>query len=133
PVSGSSLIVGWHDANTGVAATSTGWVDSVSIVNTSTNQTLVTAPVPYDASSLGALEPGGSAARQCILRLPDGGPAVGNLTITVTTNADHSVIEGNSAGTAGSNNTASVSTVSTLANYPDLIVAPGSLAVTPAN
>ena len=132
PVSGSTLVVGWNDANTGDAATSTGWVDSVSIVNTSTNQTLVTAEVPYDASSLGALEPGGSAAQQCILRLPDGDPGVGNLTITVTTNADNSVIEGNSTGTAGSNNTASVSTISTLANYPDLIVAPGSLAVTPA-
>ena len=115
PVSGSTLIVGWNDANTGDAATSTGWVDSVSIVNTSTNQTLVTAAVPYDANSLGALEPGGSAAQQCILRLPDGDPGVGNLTITVTTNADNSVIEGNSAGTAGSNNTASTDVASTLA------------------
>jgi hypothetical protein len=45
-VSGSSLIVSWNDVNTGNAATSSGWVDSVSIVNKSTNQTIVTAPFP---------------------------------------------------------------------------------------
>ncbi len=117
PVSGSTIVVGWNDTNTGDGATDTGWVDSVSIVNTLTNQTLATATVPYDAASLGALEPGGSAAQQYSLTLPDGNPGVGNLAITVTTNADNSVIEGNSAGTAGSNNTASTDVTSTLGNY----------------
>ncbi len=117
PVSGSTIVVGWNDTNTGDGATDTGWVDSVSIVNTLTNQTLATATVPYDAASLGALEPGGSAAQQYSLTLPGGNPGVGNLAITVTTNADNSVIEGNSAGTAGSNNTASTDVTSTLGNY----------------
>ncbi len=131
PVSGSTIVVNWNDANTGDGATDTGWVDSVSVANTLTGQTLATATVPYDAASLGALQPGGSAAQQFALTLPDGDPGVGTLTITVTTNTTNSVIEGNSTGTAGTNNTATASTTSALADYPDLSVS--QVSISPSN
>ncbi len=100
-------------------------------MNTSTNQTLVTATVPYDATSLGPLQSGSSAAQQYDFTLPDGDPGVGNLSISVTTDADNNVIEGNSSGTAETNNTASISTASTLADYPDLSVP--QVSISPAN
>ncbi len=131
PVSGSTVTLSWNDTNTGDGATDTGWVDSVSVVNTSTGQTLATGTVPYDAASLGALQPGGSAAQQFAFTLPDGDPGVGNLAITVTTNATNSLIEGNSTGTAQTNNTATASAVSALADYPDLTVP--QVSISPAN
>ncbi len=131
PVSGSTIVVVWNDKNTGEGATDSNWVDSVSIVNTSTNQTMASATVPYDASTLGALQPGDFAAQQYAFTLPDGDPGVGNISITVTTDAGHNVIEGNSAGNAESNNTATTSTATTLANYPNLSVS--QVSITPSD
>ena len=53
--------------------------------------------------------------------------------MTVTTNYDNQIYEYNSSGTAETNNTSSVTTTSTLANYADLVVAPDSLTVTPSS
>jgi Ca2+-binding RTX toxin-like protein len=133
PVSGSTIVVSWNDTNTGDGATDAGWADSVSVLNRSTGQTLATGSVPYDASVRGALQPGGSAAQQFSFTLPDGAAGVGNLAITVTTNVGDTLVEGNSSGTAYTNNTVTASTTSTLADYADLIVAPSSLTVTPSS
>ena len=66
---------------------------------------------------------GGSAARSFALKLPDGTAGVGTLQVTVTVDSKNNVVEYNAAGTAETNNTATTSVVSTLANYADLAVA----------
>ena len=131
PISGSTLNVSWNDANTGNGATSSSWTDAISIVNTVTNQTLVSATIPYDIATRGALQPGESAAQQYSFTLPDGDPGVGNLAITVTTDSANTVVEGNPAGTGETNNTASIAATSTRANYPDLSVS--QVAISPAS
>jgi hypothetical protein len=123
PESGQNLTITWNDANTGQAATSGNWTDQVQVVNTTTGQTLTTASVPYNAATSGNIAPGAtSPLLSYTTRLPDGPAGVGHLTITVTVNSTGTLYEYNSAGTAQTNNTASVTTSSTLAPYPDLQV-----------
>ncbi|MBV9122946.1 MAG: hypothetical protein JO112_06300, partial [Planctomycetes bacterium] len=132
PQSGQNLTINWKDANTGQAATAGNWSDQVTIVNSTTGQTLVTADVPYNATTSGNLQPGSMSPQlSYTFRLPDGSAGVGNLQIAVTTNVNGDVYEYNTAGTATSNNTATTTAVSTLAPYPDLQVT--GLAVTPAS
>ena len=64
--SGSSLVVHWEDANTGVKATGGSWSDSLVVINTATGETLLSATVPYDAvGSGGRVVAPASGGRNC--------------------------------------------------------------------
>ena len=121
--SGSSLIVHWDDTNTGTKATGSSWSDSIVIKNTTTGETLVTATVPYDATSGGAITPGQSRSRQYAFTLPDGSRGMGRISFTITVDSSNQVFENNAAGTGESNNVVTVSVDTTIAPYPDLQVA----------
>ena len=131
PQSGQQVTVGWNDTNTGTASTPTGgnFVDHVTVVNTTTGQTLATQDVAYNAATSGVIAAGSSALRSFSFTLPDGNAGAGNLSITVTTNSQGNLFEYNSGGTASSNNTTTISATATLAPYPDLEVT--NVAVTP--
>src|SRR5262249_53263213 len=133
PQSGGTVTVSWNDTNTGSAATAGSWYDSVTVVNTTTGQTLTTAAVYYDAGALGALAVSAARARQYSFRPPDGDAAVGHIQVTVTADYSNNVFEYNSGAhaTAEANNSAGATTTATLAAYADLQVA--NLSLNPAN
>ena len=128
--SGATVTVGWNDANTGNGATGGSWSDRVTVVNTTTNQTLVNTTVFYDSAALGPIAAGASRTRQYSFKLPDGNAGVGELRVTVTADASAQVPEANAAGTGETNNAATTTTTSLLAPYPDLRVT--GLSVTPS-
>ncbi len=131
PQSGNPVTLTWTDADTGVLATTGGWSDQVTVVNTTTGAALYSANVPYTGASI---QPGSaSATLSTSFTLPDGAPGVGTIEATVTVNANHAEAEYNTAGTAGGNNSSSINFASTLADYADLIVAPGSLGTAPTD
>jgi hypothetical protein len=132
PQSGQQVTVNWNDANIGNGPTLNSFDDHVTVVNTTTGQTLVSQDVLYDASSLGNIAAsGGSAARSLSFGLPPGNAGVGNLSVMVTTDSQNNVAESNSGGTGETNNTSSIVAAATLAPYPDLQV--GSLTTTPSS
>jgi hypothetical protein len=132
PESGQNVTITWNDANNGNGATPAGtsWYDSVQVVNTTTGQTLANTSVSYNFATFGAIAAGGTSAQQSyVVHLPDGPAGVGQLQVTVMTDAGNAVYEYNAGGTAESNNTATAAATSTLAPYPDLQIS--GLAVTP--
>ncbi|MGE4003055.1 MAG: CARDB domain-containing protein, partial [Planctomycetaceae bacterium] len=120
--SGGTLTIHWADVNSGDAAVSDSFYDYVTVVNTTTGQTLLGTYVYYDAVEEGAIEPGQSRARQYEFTLPDGVDGAGELTITVMTDAFDQLFEDNAGGTAEANNTAETTVTSQLAVYPDLTI-----------
>ncbi len=126
--SGANVVLHWHDANTGNGATPGSWDDRVVVENTTTGQTLATTTLDYDAAAQGAVAPGGAASQQFAFTLPVGMSSFGTIQFTVTTDVLNQIFEYNSAGTAQSNNTSSISAVSGLAPAADLQVANLSLA-----
>ena len=93
--SGGSLTVSWDNTNNGLGAVSNSFSDQVQIVNTTTRQTLVTAPVLYNETSRGPLSAGGFAGQQYSFQLPDGAAGTGPLQITVTNDIYNQVTEFN--------------------------------------
>src|SRR5262249_54936320 len=122
PASGGNVVVHWNDLNAGSLATSGSYYDKVVVQNTSTGETLATASVVADAGREGVLPAGGSRAPQFSCHMPDGPRGVGGIAITVTADTRNDVTEYNAAGTAETNNTASLATTSALGAYPDLQV-----------
>lgn len=123
--SGSNLTIHWNDTNTGKAATPTGanWSDRVVVRNLTTGQTLLNTTVVYDAVGRGPIAVNGSQAQQLAFTLPAGNAGAGMIEITVTVNTFNDVFEFNNAGTADSNNAATVSKTSVLVvPSPDLQV-----------
>ncbi len=120
--SGGQLTVQWNDTNSGTGPAATAWTDAVVVTNTTTGATLATVNVPYDPTFAGngSLGSGQSLAQTATVMLPQGNAGAGNLLVTVTVNATNSLFEDNAAHNAQSNNTASITTVSGLAPYPDL-------------
>src|SRR5207249_741817 len=131
-VSGSIVTVRWDDANAGTGATSGSWTDSIRVVNTATNETLVAANVPYDPSAqgTGAVPASDSRGRQYSFRLPEGNRGAGALQITVTDDTFNNLFEYNASGTAETNNVATATFGSALAAYTDLQIS--NLAIAPA-
>ncbi|MHB1558117.1 MAG: SdrD B-like domain-containing protein, partial [Isosphaeraceae bacterium] len=123
--SGSIATITWGDHNAGGLAATAPFSDRVTVTNTTTGQVIGSIDVAYNAGSRGALAVGGSASQQYAFQLPNGAAGVGDLQFTVT--AD--VYDQDSNGLPASGRTASTTATSTLAKYADLIVAPGSLAV----
>jgi hypothetical protein len=126
---GGPLTVTWQDTDSGSLAVASSFTDLVTIRNRTTGQTLTTASVPYDVTARGPIGPGGSAGQQFTFTLPPAGAGAGQIQVTVTTNANHDIVESDAAGTAGTNNTASLTVTSALA-APDLQVV--NLQLTPA-
>jgi hypothetical protein len=120
------------DTNTGDAATSGSWSDQIIVKNTATNETLVAANVPYDASlpNNGAVPATGSRGRQYSVRLPEGNRGAGPLQITVTADIFDNLFEHNAAVTAEANNVVAATFSSGLASYADLEIS--NLVVTPS-
>src|SRR6266850_4441297 len=122
--SGTDLTIAWSDVNTGTAPVAGSWHDLVSVVNSSTGETLLHASVIYDPAA---------ASHQQVLHLPDGPRSVGTLRITVTADSAHEVAEFNATDTAETNNQAERIVASTLAPYPDLVVTDWSVPAGPFN
>ena len=131
PQSGQPITVDWNDANTGAAPVNGPFSDYVTVVNTTTGQSVASAIVSYDEGTSGPIAAGSSAAQQYTFTLPDGNPGVGQLQVTVTTDYYNQIYESNSSGTAETNNTSSTTTTSSLAPYPDLQVT--GLSTTPSS
>src|SRR5208337_913803 len=87
----------------------------------------VSGPSPLAKGTTGAQE-------SFPFTLPDGAAGVGNFRVTVTTDYYQSIPEYDGSGNAAyGNNTSSINFASTPANYADLVVTSGSLAVTPGS
>ncbi|HKM53713.1 MAG TPA: SdrD B-like domain-containing protein, partial [Isosphaeraceae bacterium] len=118
--SGGTVTIDWNDANTGTATASGGWYDAVTVVNTTTGQTVVNASRYYGSNSIAT---GGTAARTYSFQLPDGTPGVGTLQASVTADSYRTVPEYDASGNpAYGNNTSVITATSALAAYPDLVV-----------
>ena len=117
PVSGGPLTITWNDQNSGGDLTQS-FNDHVMVLNANTGQTLVDTNVFYNATLPGATIPAGqsSARRSYSLTLPDGDAGTGTLQVTVTTDYNNLFLP------PPSGHAVTVSTVSSLANYPDLEV-----------
>ncbi|HWE97612.1 MAG TPA: CARDB domain-containing protein [Tepidisphaeraceae bacterium] len=131
PQSGQQITLNWNDLNAGNGATPGSWTDHIVVVNTTTAQTIATLDVPYDAATSGSIPAGGTASRSTSFRLPDGTPGTGNLQVSVTVDYFNTIPEFYPGNVGESNNTTAITTASTLAVYPDLVVtgltvAPGS-------
>ncbi len=124
---GTTVTIGWTTRNQGNAATTGSWVESVTVVNLTTGQTLLNLPVPFDTSATGPLASLGSRSRSATLIWPTGTSGLGQFRFTVTTDSTGQVFESNAAGTGETNNTAQLTVVSA----PDLQVA--NLATAPSS
>ena len=124
PQSGQQVTINWNDANSGTASTPSGgnFVDHVTVVNTTTGQTLASQDLTYNATTAGVIAAGSSAPRSFSFTLPTGNAGAGTLSIAVTTNSQGSLFEYNSGGTASNNNITTLTATATLAPYPDIQV-----------
>ena len=95
--SGGSVTVDWNDSNVGSGPAAGSWYDQVSVVNTTTGQTLANANVTRSTGG-GTLAAGQAEAHQFTFTLPNGAPGVGQLNITVTADPGMSLLEYNSSG-----------------------------------
>jgi len=122
--SGAAVSINWNDQNAGTVDTGSPFYDRVTVVNTNTGETLFSSTVYYDPnlSGNGAIPPGGSRARSATFQLPDGLRGVGTLLVSVALDTANQLPEFNASGTGEANNTASITAVSVIANYPDLQV-----------
>jgi len=118
--SGDTLLVEWNDANTGTGPVNGSFTDSITVTNTSTGMTLGTGTVSYDEASAGPIAPGASPSQQFMFILPNAAAGTGQIQFTVTTNSGNTIVEGNTSGTASTNNTATV----TIAFHPRALSGP---------
>lgn len=122
--SGRYVTVQWNDANTGNGDTAGQWYDNINVTNTTTNSTLVNAEPIFDPTAAGSgnIAAGQAQGRAYSFRLPDGSAGAGSLQISVTADVGNSLYEYNTAGTAETNNSQSITANSPLSVYPDLTV-----------
>ncbi|MCH5376974.1 MAG: Ig-like domain-containing protein, partial [Planctomycetes bacterium] len=128
--SGGPLTVRWDVANDGMGPADRNFSTRVEVRNLDTNQTLLTAVVPYDSAVGGPIAPGETRSQERLFTLPDGADGSGSLEVIITTDDFAQVAESNATGTAETNNVSTVSVTSELAAYPDLQVR--DLAIDPA-
>ena len=118
------MVFSWNDANQGNAATAGSWVDAVTVTNQSTDATVFTATVPYDASATGngPLAAGGVASQHESISIPQGNAGAGQLVFKVVADSTRSIPDYTSTGAVDPLGTATISVTSALAPYPDLAV-----------
>ncbi|MCB1964701.1 MAG: hypothetical protein KDI64_01260, partial [Candidatus Accumulibacter sp.] len=123
-VSGGAVTVRWDDDNTGSGATAGAWTDLLVVRNTTSGEILVNRALTYDptVAGNGNIAAADKRARQYSFQLPDGAAGVGQLLLTVTADTGNALFENNAAGSAESNNVASLGTASVAGAYPDLLV-----------
>ncbi|MGP0068315.1 MAG: beta strand repeat-containing protein, partial [Isosphaeraceae bacterium] len=132
--SGGSATVSWSDENQGNGAVNGSYLDYVLVqrVNPDNSLTYIASELANGPSPLAAAATG--TQESFPFTLPDGASGVGNFKVTVTTDYYESIPEYDSNGNpAYSNNSSTAPFTSTLANYADLVVTSGSLAVTPSS
>jgi fibronectin-binding autotransporter adhesin len=130
PQSGQNLTINWSDFNAGNGSTGASWTDHVVVTDTTTNQVLASADVPYNAAVSGSLPSNGSSTRSYTFRLPDGSTGVGNLHIVVSADYFNTIAEFYPGNVGESNNTSTLNVSASLASYPDL--APSSVTAPPS-
>ncbi|MDX1952258.1 MAG: FG-GAP-like repeat-containing protein [Verrucomicrobiota bacterium] len=130
--SGSTLLVTWTNANTGVGPTSGSWYDQIIISNRTTGQLLDTEFVRFDAQARGDLLVNGVATLSHAIELAQGPAGAGEIEVRIVADFYNNLVEDNEQNTAESNNRATLVVNSTLRLYPDLraqnlAIAPSSL------
>src|SRR6185503_309409 len=113
---GAVVTVSWITTNTGTRATSGSWTESLLVRNTNTAQIILNSGTNYDASAAGDIAANGSRSRSLSFIMPNNANAYGAFEIVVTTDSDNNLFEYNGAGTAETNNSASLLSTSA----PDL-------------
>ena len=125
-------MVTWNDQNQGDGDASGSYLDYVLVqrVNPDNSLTYIASGTVNGPNTLAV---GATGAQESFgFNLPDGVAGVGNFKVTVTTDYYQAIPEYDSNGNpAYGNNTSTITATSTLANYADLVVTPGSLAVAP--
>ena len=121
--SGESIEITWDDANTGDVPVDSAFYDNLMIDNTTTDATLVNTDIVYNPTQTGNSPiAAGSSQPQAVFVHP--APRIcraGSLDIIVTTDAGNQIFEYNLSGTGQTNNTASITVTSALADYPELV------------
>ncbi|NDC64707.1 MAG: hypothetical protein EBZ59_12140, partial [Planctomycetia bacterium] len=113
---GGQVTVRWNDVNAGTGGTGSGWTDRIVVRNTTTNAVILDESVVSSA----ALAAGGSLAREFAFTLPTGANGVGEISITVTADSAAAIAESNDAGTAETNNSATINRTASVAADVDL-------------
>ncbi|TAK56497.1 MAG: hypothetical protein EPO25_00385, partial [Gammaproteobacteria bacterium] len=122
---GATITVSWEDRNSGTAAPTGGWSDHVYVQNLSTGEVLANVLLPFDPATPGSgglPQPGQSRLRQFVFTLPHGERGVGEIRITVVTDAVGNVREVADDLSAEGNNTSVLTLNSVEADYADLLV-----------
>jgi Haemolysin-type calcium binding protein related domain/RTX calcium-binding nonapeptide repeat (4 copies) len=116
-LTGQDVTVNWVVQNRGIVATSTVWNDRITVTNLDTGRVLATVTVPYYGASIdGSIPSGGIRNLSHVIQLPTGPEAIGNLRITVTTDADSTT----NTGDVPLTKSGYADTVVSLAAYADL-------------
>ena len=115
--SDGSVTIDWNDTDVGNTAASGAWSDRVTVVNSTTDATLVTTSVNVTANG-GTLPAGQSQPEQASFVLPAGVQSVGQLLITVLPDTGNALPELAAGGTPDLNRSASISAASALALIP---------------
>jgi hypothetical protein len=125
-LSGSQVLLRWNTHNAGSAAVTGSFYEWILVENLTTGSTLRSEVIFYDARTIptgqGPIDANSSAARQYLYRLPDGPAGAGEIRLTVRTDHYNHLFEHNVDGTGETNNTAAVTVVAGLREYPDLHV-----------
>ncbi|HHX88190.1 MAG TPA: LEPR-XLL domain-containing protein, partial [Paracoccus sp.] len=112
---GDLVTVSWVTQNAGVADATGPWAEQVRIRNTLTNTEILLAELPYDDAPIAG---GSEVMRSFTFTWPTGVAATGSFDVTISTNTDDRVTEGNADGTAAFNN----STTARFVSAADLVV-----------
>ena len=91
------VTVSWQDANAaGGAAVASAFYDSITLIDTTTGQTINSTSLRYDPTSSGSIAAGSaSAVRTVSFQLPQGFSATDALQVTVQTDTDNGVYQSN--------------------------------------
>ncbi len=131
PHSGDSVTVQWQTVNEGDVSVQASFAERITIVNSSTGQTIVTTTNPIAVPADDPIDAGEAINREFTFDLPDGPAGAGIITISITTDLNNNIVESFTGNVPETNNTSSATFTSTLPPYPDLIVA--NLVATPAS
>jgi len=123
PHSGGPLTIQWDLLNAGNGSANSLFRERLVITDATSGQVVFQTQIGYDPAEKGPIRAGESVLREHIHTLPDGPNGAGQFQISVTTDWNDDVFEYIAAIDAEQNNTASHLVESTLAPYPDLIVA----------
>src|SRR5690606_28303059 len=117
--SGGTVTVSWKTRNDGDEPAEGTWADRIIVRNLDTNEVIGNVLVDDEGGMLAA---GAERTRQTTIVLPDGNNGVGRISFSLALDVTNAVAEGNTIGSAETNNGASVEVSSQLAPFIDLVV-----------